>query len=55
MSMTMDLIWQDDDAILYRATCSECSYRSVPLPDEDMATAAWFGHVCVRVGSLPAV
>ncbi|MCX6434200.1 MAG: hypothetical protein NTX29_15990 [Actinobacteria bacterium] len=53
MSMKMDLIWQDDDAIEYRANCTDCSFRSDPLDDEDAARAAWTGHACVRVESLP--
>jgi hypothetical protein len=50
MSMQLDLIW-DDDVIQYRAGCADCSYRSAPVDDEEAAVAAWFGHVCVRVGS----
>jgi len=48
MALKMDLIWRDDDALQFRAHCAECSYRSVPYDDEEMATAAWLGHVCVR-------
>jgi hypothetical protein len=48
MAMTMDLIWQDDGVILYRAGCAACSYRSGPFDDEETARASWFGHVCVR-------
>lgn len=53
MSMQVDLIFTDDDAIRFRTHCTACSFRSVPYDDEDMAAAAWFGHACVRVGSVP--
>jgi len=53
MSIKMDLIWQDNDTFEYRANCADCSYRSEPFDDEETARAAWFGHACVRVGSLP--
>jgi hypothetical protein len=51
MTMKMDLIWQDDCEIEYRASCAECSYQSGPFEDEETARASWFGHVCVRSGS----
>jgi hypothetical protein len=51
MTMKMDLIWQDDGEIDYRASCAECTYQSGPCDDEETARAAWFGHVCVRSGS----
>jgi hypothetical protein len=54
MSLRMDLIWQDDDVIEYRANCAGCSYRSMPFAEEETAAAAWLGHLCVRVGSLPS-
>jgi hypothetical protein len=54
MSIKLDLIWQDDDAIEYRANCSYCSYRSGSFDDEELARAAWFGHACDPVGSFPA-
>ncbi len=54
MSMKLDLIWQDDDAIEYRAACIDCSFRSAPFDDEEMARAAWFGHACaVAAASAP--
>jgi hypothetical protein len=55
MAMKMDLIWQDDGAIEYRASCAECTYQSGPFDDEEIARASWFGHVCVRSGSRVSV
>ncbi len=55
MSMKLDLIWQDDDAIEYRATCNDCSFRSESSDDEEIARAAWLLHACadLRTMSLP--
>jgi len=55
MTMKMDLIWQDDGEIEYRASCAECPYQSGPFEDEEAARASWFGHVCVRSGSPVSV
>ena len=51
MTMKLDLIWQDDGDIEYRASCAECTYQSGPFDDEETARASWFGHACVRSGS----
>jgi len=51
MTMKLDLIWQDDGDIEYRASCTECTYLSGPFEDEETARASWFGHPCVRSGS----
>ena len=48
MTLKLDVIWQDDDSLQYRAHCANCSYRSAVFEDEEMATAAWFGHVCLQ-------
>jgi hypothetical protein len=55
MTMKMDLIWQDDGEIEYRASCADCSYQSGPFDDEEAARASWFGHACVRFGSPVSV
>ena len=55
MTMKMDLIWQDDGEIEYRASCADCSYQSGPFDDEETARAAWFGHACVRSGTPVSV
>lgn len=52
MSIRMDYVWHDDDAILFRASCDSCSFQSRPSHDEQMARAEWFGHVCVRPGRV---
>jgi hypothetical protein len=55
MTMTMDLIWQDDGDIEFRASCTECTYQSGPFDNEETTRASWFGHVCVRFGSPVSV
>lgn len=52
MSMRLDYVWPDDETILFQASCDSCSFRSTPFEDEQMATASWFGHVCVRPGRM---
>lgn len=52
MSICLDFVWHDDGAILFRASCDSCSFRSPAFDDEQTATAAWFGHVCVRPGRV---
>lgn len=52
MSLRLDLVWQDDEAVQFHASCADCSFQSEPFHDEETARASWFGHVCVRPGSL---